>query len=418
MITYVKALETVFNHLPLPEEKVTRLNKAEGFFLAEDVLSDTDLPMFDNSAMDGYAVSSHDTGTAAEATPVILQIIGDVPAGRPCKENLNSGQALYIATGGMIPKGADAVVPVEDTIKIASNKVKILKVVRKHDHIRFAGEDIKKGDTILTKHAKLGPAQIGMLAAIGKNSLKLFLKPEVAFLATGDELIEPEGIPEPGQVRNTNALVIGSMVKQSGFRFKNLGIVGDQPDAITNTLKNISLPDVLITSAGVSVGRYDIVAETLKSIGLKIIFWKVAIKPGKPLVFGRIGKTLYFGLPGNPVSAAVVYRQIVEPALLAMAGSQEPFPIIFSAESQSDIMPIAGRIQFVRGICFYDCGWRVRITGKQSSHMYSSMSQANCLIVIPSDKRVEAGDSVKVQMFNGLRDTYHETIRAFSELLT
>ncbi len=418
MITYVEALEKIFDHLPLPEGKVVRLTKADGFFLAEDVQSDIDLPMFDNSAMDGYAVSSQDTGTATEATPVILQIIGDIPAGRPWKQKLYSGQALYIATGGMIPSGADAVVPVEDTIKFASDKVKILKVVHKHDHIRFAGEDIKKDSRILLKHAKVGAAQTGMLAAIGKNSLKVFRKPGVAFLATGDELIEPEGVPAPGQVRNTNALVIGSLVKQGGFRFKNLGIVGDQPAAITNKLKNISLPDVLITSAGVSVGQFDIVAEALKSIGLKIIFWKVAIKPGKPLVFGKIGKTLYFGLPGNPVSAAVVYRQIVEPALLAMAGSQEPFPIIFSAESRSDIKPVAGRIQFVRGICFYDSGWRVKVTGRQSSHMYSSMSEANCLIVVPSDQRIKPGDSIKVQMADGLRSTYDATIRAFSELPT
>jgi molybdopterin molybdotransferase len=212
--------------------------------------------------------------------------------------------------------------------------------------------------------------------------------------------------------------MIGEMVANYGFRFKDLGVAGDNAASQVKKLKDLIMPEVLLTSAGVSAGKYDIVADTLTSLGLEVLIRKVALKPGKPLVFGKIGRTLYFGLPGNPVSAAVVYKLFVEPALLMMAGSLNPFPVLFPAVSESAFKETGGRLHFARGFCYYENGWRVKTTGHQGSHIISSMAAANCLIPIPPAKSIKPGNTVMVQMLEGQRVSYEATFRAFSEWLS
>jgi molybdopterin molybdotransferase len=418
MISFTEALKLVLAQVsPLPETPVG-LGQAGGYYLAGDIGSDIDLPMTDNSAMDGYAVKSADTARASRHVPVRLQLIGTVPAGHPYNGRLEKGQALYIATGGTIPDGADAVVPVEETSQESEEIVHIFKEAHPSDHIRFAGEDVRKGETVLPQHSFLGPSQLGILASAGAARIRVFKRPEVAFLATGDELIETAGKPQPGQVRNSNAIVIGNLVKGLGCRFNDLGIAGDTGKALLDKLKGVTLPEVLVTSAGVSMGRYDIVADVLKSLGLEVLFWKVAIKPGKPLVFGKIGRTLYFGLPGNPVSADVVFRLFVEPALLRMAGAMNIIPVIFEAKIRDRIKATRGRLNFARGICWYDKGWHVKTTGRQGSHITSGMALANCLILTAPDQPAAPGDIVRVQMLEGLRTDPVAALKAFSEWLS
>jgi molybdopterin molybdotransferase len=414
MISYVEAIKKIFEHLLASRVKPVGLDEAYGYFLAENIKSNTDLPMFNNSAMDGYAARSRDIENASERSPLTLKIVGKSPAGSPFPGKISRGQAVYIATGGAVPKGADAIVPVENTSEAGSDLVKVFKSARKNDHIRFAGEEIKKGDVVLSRHDRLDPARIGFLVSAGARKINVFEKPSTAFLATGDELVEPGQEPGPGQIRNSNTLVIRHMIEKEGFAFRDLGIAGDDRHAILEKLSDTELPDVLITSAGVSVGRYDIVVETLKSVGLDIIFWKAAIRPGKPLIFGRIGKTLYFGLPGNPASAAVVYKIFVEPALLAMAGSVLPFPVVFEASAESSFKPANERLQFARGVCYYDKGWKVKSTGQQGSHIISSIAAANCLVIVPPGPEIKPGNAVKIQMLEGLRFSLDDTIRAFS----
>jgi molybdopterin molybdotransferase len=208
------------------------------------------------------------------------------------------------------------------------------------------------------------------------------------------------------------------MVKDLGCRFNDLGIAGDNEKALLDKFKGMQLPEVLITSAGVSMGRYDIVADVLKSLGLEVLFWKAAIKPGKPLAFGKIGRTLYFGLPGNPVSAAVVFKLFVEPVLLRMSGAQDVFPVIFEAEAEDFIKKTRGRLNFARGICSYRNGWKVKSAGRQGSHIISGMASANCLLLVPPDVVVNPGDTVRVQLFEGLRTGFDQTIKAFSGWLS
>ncbi len=418
MISFTEALKLVLAQVnPLPETSVG-LEQAGGYYLAGDISSDIDLPMTDNSAMDGYAVKSSDTAGASRHKPVRLKLIGTVPAGHPFDGRLEKGQALYIATGGTIPEGADAVVPVEDSLQESKELVHIYKAAHPSDHVRFAGEDVKKGETVLPRHSFLGPNQLGILASAGAARIRVFKRPEVTFLATGDELIQPSGKPQPGQVRNSNAVVIGNLVKDLGCRFNDLGMAGDSGKALLDKLKGVKLPEILVTSAGVSMGRYDIVADVLQSLGLEVLFWKVAIKPGKPLVFGKIGPTLYFGLPGNPVSAAVVFKLFVEPVLLLMAGARDIIPVMFEATIRDRIKATRGRLNFARGICWYDKGWQVRTTGRQGSHITSGMASANCLILAAPDQPAAPGDIVRVQLLEGLRTDPAAALKAFSEWLS
>jgi len=413
MLNYIDAIEKIFSSLPELGTERRKLPEANGYFLAEKIASPLDLPAFDNSAMDGYALRSVDTEPANNESPARLRITGESLAGHQFDKKLKQGECAYITTGAVIPKGADAVIPVENIEDNSKDEILINEPVKKYDNIRFAGEEMRAGNAVFETGTKLTPGHLGMLATFGIINPLVYQKPTVGFIATGDELIDPGEIPEPGQIRNSNTSLIKAMVEDLGCKFYDMGIARDNQKDLLSRVKGDSLPDVLITSAGVSMGKYDLVTQTLEKIGLKVIFWKVAIKPGKPLVFGTIGKTLFFGVPGNPVSGAVVFRQFIEPALIAMSGGQFPFRTVITAKSLDSFKETRGRLNFTRGSAFFADDWQVRSAGKQGSHMMSGMANSNCLIIIPPDTKVNRGDEVNIQLSEGPNITWSEFRKAF-----
>ncbi len=413
MLTYIDAIEKIFSSLPELDTKRRKLSEANGYFLAEEIVSPLDLPAFDNSAMDGFALRSVDAKQASNESPVRLRVTGESLAGHQFDKKLKQGECAYITTGAVIPKGADAVIAVEKIENNPEDEVLINEPVKKYNHIRFAGEEMRAGDAVFETGTKLTPGHLGMLATFGIINPLVYQKPTVGFIATGDELIDPGEIPEPGQIRNSNTSLIKAMVEDLGCSFYDMGIARDSQKDLISGIKVDSLPDVLITSAGVSMGKYDLVMQTLEQLGLKVIFWKVAIKPGKPLVFGSMGKTLFFGVPGNPVSGAVVFRQFIEPALIAMSGGQLRFRTVIAAKSLDSFKATRGRLNFARGSAFYADNWQVRSAGKQGSHMMSGLANSNCLIIIPPDTKVERGDEVYIQLSEGPHITWTEFRKYF-----
>jgi len=417
MISYISALEKIFENLPELQIDSRTIEESDSHFLAEDISSPMDLPAFDNSAMDGYALKFLDIENAEPEVPVNLIITGDALAGMPFNKFIEQGSAVYVATGAVIPEGADAVVPIEE-VNVLDNKVlQINQPVKQGNHIRFKGEEIKSGELVLHRHDLITPAHIGLLATFGTGTISVYRKPSVGFIATGDELVTPDTSPGKGEIRNSNTSIIKIRVGRLGCQFLDYGIAKDNADDLKQKIQAHPLPDVLLTSAGVSVGAYDFVSEAMEDIGLTTHFWKVAVKPGKPLVFGTIGKTLFFGLPGNPVSGAVVFQQFIEPVLLAMSGSLRPFIIIIKATSEDDFKRTAHRLHFARGIAEYSDGWRVHSAGKQASHMLTSLAMSNCYVLIPADSEIKTGDEVYIQMHYSIRtnlDLIRNTFRLFS----
>lgn len=417
MLSYTAAINQIFERLPDPVEELRNMDQAADHYLAEDIFSEVVLPGFDNSAMDGYAIKAADTAGAEPDAPVKLRIAGQAPAGHPFQGHLRSGQAVYINTGAVIPEGANAVIPVEDVEIIAEKEILVKREILAGYQIRFAGEEIQKGQQALKKHQYVSAACIGLLAALGKTKTNVFKKPSVGFLATGDELVQPDQEPGPGQIRNSNTYLIKTLVTNGGYDFYDYGIARDEKSSIIAKLTGQALPDVLITSAGVSMGEHDLVIEALETLGLKVQFWKVAVKPGKPLVFGLIGKTLFFGLPGNPVSGAVVFTRFVEPVLRAISGDPEPFESLYKATAGDEFKPTAGRLHFARGIAAYQDGWRVKSAGMQGSHILTSLARSNCFVMIPPDRKIEKGDEVYIQVSGSERMGLEEFNRSFSLLL-
>ena len=396
MLTYFEALEKIFSHLPDLQIQSRKLTRCNGYYLAEDLRSPVDLPGFDNSAMDGYALKSADTKNASVTSPLNLKVIDESVAGHHSNELISQNECIYISTGAKIPAGTDVVVPVEKVEQNNSGLITIRKPAQKHQHIRFTGEEIKAGDLVFEKGSKLTAAHLGMLAAFGITNPLVYKKPTVGFIATGDELVPPDQIPEPGYIRNSNTSIMQALVENTGCKFDDLGIARDGHNDLYSILKDRSMPDILITSAGVSMGKYDQVSDTLKKMGLKIIFWKVAIKPGKPLVFGVIHNTLFFGVPGNPVSAAVVFQQIIAPVLMMISGAKLPFRMVIGAKSLDPFKATRGRLNFARGKAIYNKEWQVTSAGKQGSHMLSGLAHSNCLIIIPPDKQINKGETVQI----------------------
>ena len=254
MISYLEALEIILSALPAPRKQMRKLVESSGYFLAEDVISPLDLPEFDNSAMDGYALRSHDTHTATEDNPVQLRIVGEALAGHTFNSKVGKNCAVYIATGAGIPVGTDAVIPVEEIRRAGSEAIGVASPVKKYNHIRFRGEELRKGTTVFAAGDRITPAHTGLLATFGMIEITVYRKPHISFLATGDELVPPEKQPGPGQIRNSNAYIIRSLTKQLGCTFHDLGIARDTEKDILDKLDFDDRPDILITSAGVSAG--------------------------------------------------------------------------------------------------------------------------------------------------------------------
>lgn len=390
-----RVLETI---RPLETVEVPLL-EALGMTLAEEAVAGNDIPPFDNSAMDGYAVRAEDVAGASGDAPVELAVLGDLPAGYTAEVAVGPGQALRIMTGAPLPQGADAVVPVECT-RPGEGRVLVMEEVSRGDNVRRAGEDVKAGERVLDPGIPVGPAELGMLASLGYARVRCFRRAVVGIISTGDELVEVGAELAPGKIRDSNSYTLYGMVREAGGEPLCLGIVRDDPHLLERTiLENLDEVDLFVTSGGVSVGDYDMVKDVLGKLG-EMNFWKVAMRPGKPQAFGHIQGKPLFGLPGNPVSVMVSFEQFVRPALLKMMGRSSLFRPQFTAVVDAPIGRRTGRTEFIRVIAEWQEGrWHARPTGPQGSGILRSMVRGNALAVLPEEVgRLEAGSEVTIQL--------------------
>jgi molybdopterin molybdotransferase len=388
---------------PLPVEEVG-IGGALGRVLAEAVTSADPVPGFDNSAMDGFAVRAEDTGGAAPETPIALRVVDESRAGGPAASAVGPGEAIAISTGAMLPKGADAVVRVEDTDR-DGERVAIQVEVETGRDIRRAGEDILPGSEVLPSGAVLGPAELGVLASVGREKARCFRRPALSIVTTGDELTEPGTPLGPGAIRNTNSYSIAALATLAGAEIATVATVGDDASATREALDEALGADVAVVCGGVSVGEHDHVRPVLAELGAEQVFWGLALRPGRPTWFGTRageqadGRTLVFGLPGNPVSAIVTFLLFVRPSLSAMQGA-DPARHLTRATLDSDYEKRPGRAHAVRcRLELREDGWHAQPTGAQGSHILTSMLGADGLALIPTaSEGVRAGEKVDVEL--------------------
>ena len=372
--------------------------------LAEDVVSPVAVPGHDNSAMDGWAVRFADLAADGETT---LPRIGESFAGKPFAGTFAPGTAVRIFTGGVMPPGTDTVVMQERATEVDGGvRVAAGAVTRAGQNRRFAGEDVKEGQVVFRRGQPVRPAELGMIASLGVNEVTVYRRLRVAFFSTGDEL-KSIGTPlAAGEIYDSNRYTLYGMLVRLNCEIVDMGVVPDVPEALENAFATAAAnADVVITSGGVSVGEADFVKQLLDKLG-EVLFWKIAMKPGRPLAYGRIGGAHFFGLPGNPVSVMVTFYQFVRDALLVLQGRADVAPVpTFRATLATPIRKAPGRTEFQRGILTPapGGGYEVRTTGDQGSGILSSMSQANCFIVLGTDTgNVAAGEWVDVQLLEGL----------------
>jgi molybdopterin molybdotransferase len=336
---------------------------------------------------------------------VTLIIAGTAFAGAPYGGALEAGKAVRIMTGGVVPKGADTIV-MQEHVKASDHRVTIGAGHRKGQNLRYAGEDLKAGEPALRQGRRLRPAEIGLIASLGIPEVTVYRRLRVAFFSTGDELVSIGSVPGEGQIYDSNRYTIHAMLERLGCELLDMGVVRDDPALLEDAFVSAAgAADVVVTSGGVSVGEADFVKELLTKLG-EVVFWKIAMKPGRPLAYGRVAGAHFFGLPGNPVSVMVTFYQFVRDALLRLSG-QDPVEAVptFRVPCTSALKKAPGRTEFQRGILTRgeDGQWTVRVTGEQGSGILRSMSEANCFIILPTDQgNVAPGNLVDVQVMEGV----------------
>ena len=372
----------------------------------EDVIATLNIPPTDNSSMDGYAVKSEDVKGASSDRPIDLSVIGTISAGQIPDFEVVQNSAAKIMTGASIPKGADAVIPFEDIQNIEKESIRVVEMVKKRNNIRDSGEDVKKGNVLIKKGKLISAADIGVMASQGLVDIKVVKKPVVAILATGNELMGPGEMLENGKIYDSNSPAIAAAVIEAGAVPKVLGIAKDTHDSLKEKIELASSCDLIVTSAGVSKGDYDIVKDFINNIG-EIQFWSVKMRPAKPIAFGSIDannrkKIPIIGLPGNPVSAMVAFEKFGRPAIFKMRGIHDYSRFVIKAILQDTIDNYDGRRIYARGIVKkIENEYHVSLTGSQQSNLLTSMSKANGLVVCPEDvRRLEIGSIVRVEMIN------------------
>jgi molybdopterin molybdotransferase len=397
MIGFEEALEIVRNRLEpagrLRPAEAVALEQSRGRILAEDVFADRDLPPFDRATRDGFAVRSQDLATL----PVTLKRAGQVRAGEFFEGQVGPAQCIEIMTGAPLPSGADAVAMVEHT-RSAETRVEVHRAVGPFENVVRRGSETAAGSRVLERGRRLGPAEIGLLAAVGKSPVRVFSRLQVAILPTGDEVVPVERRPEWFQVRNSNAFTLAAQAAAAGALPCPLGIAPDQKDGLRRLVEEGLKSDLLLLSGGISMGRYDFVADVLKELGAEFFFQGVAIRPGKPLAFGRVGKTHFFGLPGNPVSTFVTFEIFVRRAIEVLGGGTFEWPVFLRARLGKPLKIKLGLTAFFPArVERRQAEPVVELVGYQGSGDLVGTSAANCFLVIhPEQTALAEGDWVDV----------------------
>ena len=401
MITVDEARKQILDAIPrLDLERVAILD-ALGRVIGEDVFAPRSLPPVDNSAMDGYAVRSADTAGAAPDRPAILDVVEDIPAGVLPQKAIGPGQAARIMTGAPLPEGADAVVRMEDTAKDGT-RVRIFAAVTGGTDIRYTGENVRQGERVIPGGTVIRPAEVGMLASLGRSFVGVHQRPLVAILATGDELVDIDDDPAGWKIVSSNSYATAAQVRACGAVPMQLGIARDRKEDLLRKFQAAARADLIISSGGVSVGDYDLVKDVMKEAGNRMQFWQVAMRPGKPLAFGSIHGVPLFGLPGNPVSSMVSFEQFVRPAILKMTGHEHLSRRVVKAVLEEEVAKVKGLRYFVRARIRKDSDrYLASTTGDQGSGILRSMVRANGLLVLPEEAtRIARGDEVDAQILD------------------
>ena len=398
---------------PLPSERVD-IGQALGRVLAQDIRAEISLPPFPNSSVDGYAVRAQDVAAASKDTPVLLRVVMDIPAGTAPQQAISPMQAARIMTGAPLPPGADTIVPVENTDsnwRAADGdsqfpaEVRIYSPVRAGANVRPVGEDIQAGQIVLSAATTLRPQDIGVLAALGQAQVPVYCQPRVAILSTGDELVNVDEPLTPGKIRDSNSYTLAGLVALYGGVPLRLPIARDTLDEVRRLFHDALArgPNIILSSAGVSVGAFDVVRTVLDELG-EVNFWRVNVRPGKPLAFGHIQGIPFFGLPGNPVSAMVTFEVFVRPVLLKLTGRSDD--ILMTSAFVAEDIHSDGRRSYLRVKLTREDGRLVaRLTGTQSSGALMSMVLADGLLIVPENvTHVPAGDQLPVRLLRDLHD--------------
>lgn len=386
---------------PVSDTEKLSIREALGRILAADIISPANVPNHDNSAMDGYALNVNDIQEGRNR----LRVIGTAYAGRPFHGQLEAGQCVRIMTGAVIPQGADTVIA-QEKVGTDGDCIVFSDAPRCGMNVRHAGEDLEQGQVVLPKGRMLRAADLGLAASLGIGEVEMYRKLRVAFFSTGDELVGVGQALQAGQIYDSNRYTLYGMLTRMGVEIHDMGVVPDQPGLLEQTLLAASAKaDVILTSGGVSVGEADYMKQLLNKLG-EVVFWKIAMKPGRPLAYGKIGNAHYFGLPGNPVAVMVTFYQFVREAMLVLMGQPEPPTLpLLDAVCVEEIRKLPGRTEFQRGILFAgeNGKWHVRPTGNQGSGILRSMSEANCFIVLnDAVGNLPAGSTVQVQVMEGI----------------
>lgn len=401
-LSFEDALKRIVDAVkPVTAQRCVSLREALDGITAQDVRAPMNVPPFINSAMDGYAINSADLPASGESR---LHVLGKSFAGKPFDGKVKSGECVRIMTGAVVPEGADTII-MQEHAQADGEHIVISGGHKPGQHVRHPGDDFSTGDTIIKAGERLTPAKLGLLASVGVTELQILRKPVVAFFSTGDELKGVGQTLRPGDIYDSNRYILFGMLKKLGVDYLDMGVIADVKSDIEHALHQAaSCADVIITSGGASVGEADFIKQILDEIG-EVNFWKIAMKPGKPLAFGKIGDKLFFGLPGNPVSAMATFYLFVQPALRLLEGETASQAIQLKARCRSLLKKQPGRKDFQRGILQINAEGELLVdsTGTQGSHMLSSMARANCFIVLPREAgNIEAGSEVDVLLFNGL----------------
>lgn len=398
-----KARKYIRDYLMPPHSKeCLPLRSSLGRVLAADILSPYNVPNHNNSAMDGYALNADDI---ASGGPTTLRVAGTAFAGKAFEGKVAKGECIRIMTGAVMPEECDTVV-IQEHVQTEADHITFGEGVKRGQNMRFAGEDLKIGQVVFPVGHLVRPADLGLIASLGIGEVKVFRKLRVAFFSTGDELASIGQPLLPGQVYDSNRYTLYGMLARLGVEIIDMGVVRDDPALLEQALKDASAcADVILTSGGVSVGEADYMKQLLNELG-QVVFWKIAMKPGRPLAYGKIGNAHYFGLPGNPVSVMVTFYQFVRDAMLVLMGQPNPPPMpMLPVTCTGNLKKAPGRTEFQRGVLFADADgtWKVEPIGNQGSGVLRSMSEANCFIVL-SDTcgNVQEGDTVQVQILDGI----------------